>query len=101
MATSCCAIIVVLCMQSLLIGNPALASSGKIAVASTVCAFAAATTAVLHWATKGYVRTLSIASSDYALMEAQTHPNPKDIQVAKSLTCKCLTTARALLLRFA
>jgi hypothetical protein len=74
-------------VQSLLIGNPELASSGKIAVASTVCAFAAATTGVLHWATKGYVRTLSMEDIDYQLMVAQTHPNPKGIKVGCLTSC--------------
>lgn len=62
-----------------------MASASKIVVASTVCVFAAATTAVLHWATKGYVRTLAMSNHDYQLMENKTHPNPDSIEVQNHL----------------
>eukprot|EP00730_Choanoeca_flexa_P014971 TRINITY_DN6742_c0_g1_i1.p1 TRINITY_DN6742_c0_g1~~TRINITY_DN6742_c0_g1_i1.p1 ORF type:complete len:202 (+),score=31.00 TRINITY_DN6742_c0_g1_i1:3-608(+) len=72
---------------SLLVGNPELASSSKIVVASTVCVFAAATTAVLHWATKGYIRTLTMKASDYDQVLNKSHPDPKMIELtAETLT---------------
>eukprot|EP00055_Hartaetosiga_balthica_P005037 m.14141 g.14141 ORF g.14141 m.14141 type:complete len:225 (-) comp4262_c0_seq2:192-866(-) len=46
------------------LGSPEMAMASKIAVTGTVCTFAAVTTAVLHWVTKAYVRSISVSESD-------------------------------------
>jgi hypothetical protein len=58
-----------------------MALAGKAAVVGTVCTFAALTTGMLHWATKGYVRKLLLRKEDADGLKDDTLPDAGDVEV--------------------
>ncbi|EGD80561.1 hypothetical protein PTSG_01153 [Salpingoeca rosetta] len=49
---------------SIFIGNPDMSAMAKVALSTTVCCFAGATTGALHWATKSYVCNITVSHED-------------------------------------
>lgn len=70
-----CSLTLIYLPLSFFISESNLNVPSKLALSVTVCSFGLITTAALHWATKGYVRSISVSAEDEAKISDKNNEN--------------------------